>query len=58
MVCYIPNFQITNKPYNSILSPDRMKPWISFNAPTFLNEDIDGISDEEENLSTNGEDNE
>ena len=24
----IPGFNITAKPYNSILSPDRMKPWV------------------------------
>lgn len=32
MVRDVPNFQASNKPYNSIMSPDRMKPWITIEA--------------------------
>ncbi|XP_018398066.1 PREDICTED: uncharacterized protein LOC108776055 [Cyphomyrmex costatus] len=30
----IPGFNITSRPYNSILSPDRLKPWVKPVVPT------------------------
>lgn len=33
VVTDVPGHQLSNRPYNSILSPDKIKPWIQINKP-------------------------